>query len=88
MVTNEEYLYKNGRLVFYYTKETEEGKQWETRLWFNAKGMFKSNVKADDKELTAKDLATKYSDSKPKPLSVLKYGKLYQALFVKNMVYQ
>ncbi len=89
MVTNEEYLYKNARLVFYYNKETEEGKQWETRLWFNAKGMFKSNVKADDKELTAKDLNTsQYSDSKPKPLTVLKYGKLYQDLFTKNMVYQ
>lgn len=88
MVTNEEYLYKNGKLVFYFNQETEEGKQWETRLWFNAKGMFKSNVKANDKELTAKDLASEYSDSKPKPLTVLKYGKLYQDLFTKNMVYQ
>jgi hypothetical protein len=89
LVTNEEYLYRNGRLVFYYSNESEEGKQWETRLWFNTKGMFKSNVKANGRELTAKDLtAPEHSDAKPKPVSILKYGKLYQDLFTKNMVYQ
>lgn len=89
LVTNEEYLYKNGRLVFYYSNEAEEGKGRETRIWFNAKGMFKSSVKADDKELSPKDLATpEYSDFKPRLTQISKYGKLYQDLFMKNMVYQ
>jgi hypothetical protein len=89
MVTNEEYLYKNARLVFYYNQETEEGKQWETRIWFNAKDMFKNMVKADGRELSPKDLATpEYSDFKPQPANVQRSGKLYQDLFTKNMVYQ
>ena len=88
LMTSEEYLYKNGKLIFYYSNEGEEGKQWETRIYFNARGMFKSSVKADGKELTAKDLATAaYSDSKPKPASIMQNGKRYQDLFVKQMAY-
>jgi len=86
LTTNEEYLYKNGRLVFYYNKEGEEGREWETRIWFNAKGMFKSSVKADGKELTVKEFSSStYSDFKPKPLVVLKDGKHYQELFTSSM---
>ena len=89
LITNEEYLYKNGRLIFYYNNEGEEGKQWETRIWFNTKGMFKNMVKADDRELSPKDLATpEYSDFKPQPANVQRSGKLYQDLFTKNMLYQ
>ncbi len=88
LTTNEEYLYKNGHLVFYYTKEDEEGREWETRIWFNAKGMFKSSVKADGKELSAKELAiAEYSDFKPRTAVVLKDGKRYQDLFLKHMLY-
>ena len=88
LTTNEEYLYKNGRLVFYYSKEGEEGKERETRLWFNAKGMFKSSVKADGKELSAKELSSaEYSDFKPSSVAVSKDGKRYQDLYLKHMLY-
>ena len=89
LMTSEEYLYKDGKLIFYYSHQGEEGKEWETRIWFNTKGiMFKSTVKEDGKELTAKDLTNpEYSDFKPKPLNVQRYGKKYQDLFVKSMAY-
>ena len=88
LTTNEEYLYKNGKLVFYYSKEGEEGRERETRIWFNTKGMFKSSVKADGKELSPKDLATaEYSDFKPRTTVVLKDGKRYQELYLKHMLY-
>jgi hypothetical protein len=84
--TNEEFLYKNGHLVFYYSHEGEEGNEWETRVYFNTKGMFKSSVKANGKELTAKELATEdYKDFKPNPVSLLATGKKYQDLFLKSM---
>ena len=88
LMTSEEYLYKNGKLIFYYSNEGEEGKQWETRVYFNAKGMFKSSVKADGRELTAKDFTTEeYRDFKPNATRILAGGKRYQDLFVKQMVY-
>jgi hypothetical protein len=88
LTTTEEYLYKNGHLVFYYSKEGEEGQERQTRIWFNAKGMFKTSVKSDGKELSPKELATKeYSDFKPRTAVVLKDGKHYQDLFLKNMLY-
>ena len=87
-MTSEEYLYKSGKLIFYYSNEGEEGKQWETRIYFNAKGMFKSSVKADGKELTLKDFTTEeYKDFKPKPAAILADGKRFQDLFVKQMAY-
>ena len=88
LVTSEEYLYSNGKLIFYYSLEGEEGKQWETRIYFNGKGMFKSTVKAGGKELSANELSsTEYSDFKPDPVKVLQNGKKYQLLFVKQMVF-
>ncbi len=86
-MTNEEYLYKDGKLLFYFSSEGEEGNAWETRIYFNSKGvMFKSSVKANGKELTAKDLTTEeYKDFKPKPVTVMTNGKKYQELFVKSM---
>lgn len=85
--TNEEYLYKNGKLLFYYSFWGEENNLWETRVYFNNKGvMFKSSVKANGKELTAKDFTTEeYKDFKPNPTSVMTNGKKYQDLFVKSM---
>lgn len=87
LMTNEEYLYKDGKLLFYYNNQGEEGNEWETRVYFNSKGiMFKSSVKANGKELTAKDFTTEeYRDFKPNPVTVMANGKKYQDLFVKSM---
>lgn len=87
LMSNEEYLYKDGRLVFYYSLEGEEGNEWETRVYFNTKGIvFKSSVKANGKELTAKDFLTEdYKDFKPNGAKLLLKGKKYQDLFVKSM---
>lgn len=87
LMTNEEYLYKDGKLIFYYNNQGEEGNEWEIRVYFNNKGiMFKSSVKANGKELTAKDFTTEeYKDFKPNPASVMTNGKKYQDLFVKSM---
>lgn len=87
LMTNEEYLYKDGKLVFYFSHEGEEGNEWETRAYFNSKGiMFKSSVKANGKELTAKDLATEeYRDFKPNSAIIMSAGKKYQDLFLKSM---
>ena len=88
LTTNEEYIYRNARLVFYFSSQGEEGNLRETRIYFNTKGMFKSSVKANGKELSAKELATsEYSDFRPNALNVLKYGKYYMDQFIKNMSY-
>jgi len=86
LMTNEEYLYKAGKLLFYYVHEGEEGNEWETRVYFNNKGvMFKSSVKANGKELTAKELMTaEYKDFKPNAVTIMADGKKYQDLFVKS----
>jgi len=88
LATNEEYLYKDGKLLFYYNKEAEEGNEWETRIYFNAKGIqFKSSVKANGKELTVKDFATEeYRDFKPNAVKVMAAGKKFQDLFVRSML--
>lgn len=84
---NEEYLFKDGKLLFYFTHEGEEGNEWETRVYFNNKGMaFKSSVKANGKELIAKDFLTEeYRDFKPNPVRILAEAKKLQELFVKSM---
>ena len=49
--------------------------------------MFKSSVKANGKELTAKDFLTEdYRDFKPNAVTTLANGKKYQDLFVKSML--
>jgi hypothetical protein len=77
LISIEEYLYRNGKLLFYYLLQGEEGNEWETRVYFNSKGvMFKSSVKANGKELNAKDFTTEeYRDFKPNPISVMTNGK-------------
>ena len=87
LMSNEEFLYKDGKLLFYYLHEGEEGNEWETRVYFNTKGIaFKTSVKANGKELTAKELTTEtYKDLKPNPVAILASGKKYQELFVKSM---
>jgi hypothetical protein len=84
---NEEYLYKDGKLLFYYCHEGEEGNEWETRIYFNTKGIvFKSSVKANGKELTTKDFLTEdYKDFKPNAITTMANGKKYQDLFAKSM---
>lgn len=85
--TFEEYLYKDGRLLFFYSQLGEEGNAWATRVYFNNKGVaFKSSVKLNDKELNAKDfLAEEYRDLKPNPAAIMNNAKKYQDLFVKSM---
>jgi hypothetical protein len=87
LMTNVEYLYKDGKLLFYYSHLGEEGNEWETRMYFNTKGiLFKSSVKANGKELTAKELLTEdYKDFKPNAAATMADGKKYQDLFVKSM---
>lgn len=88
LYTSEEYLYKDGKLLFYFSSEGEEGNAWETRIYFNSKGiMFKSSVKADGKELAVKDfLKEEYKDLKPNATTIMMNGKKYQDLFVKSML--
>lgn len=82
--TSEEYLYKNGRLIFYYSNMEEEGNKWEVRVYYNSKGVaFKTSVKENEKELTAKELATEaLKDFKPNPVKIMSEGKGYQHLFL------
>lgn len=86
LITNEEYLYKDGKLLFFYSHEGEEGNEWETRIYFNHKGVaFKSSVKANGKELTTQDFLTEeYKDFKPDPVNIMAVAKELQDLFVKS----
>ena len=88
LMSNEEYLYKNGKLLFYYNHEGEEGQEWETRVYYNSKGvMFKSSVKADGKELKTSDfLKEEYRDLKPNAVKIMNKGKKFQELFIKSML--
>lgn len=84
---DEEYLFKNGKLIFYFSHVSEEGKYVDTRVYFDFKGvMFKSKVIANDKELTEADFKTDdHSDDKPHPAAILAEAKKYQELFLKSM---
>lgn len=82
LFSQSEFLYKDGRLLFYYLHEGEEGNEWETRVYFNNKGIaFKTSVKANDKELATSE----YKDFKPNPAIILAEAKKYQELFLKTM---
>ncbi len=86
LLANEEYLFKDGKLLFYYSRQGEEDNLRETRLYFNSKGPFKSVVKANGRELNAADLTTEeYKDLKPNPAGIQSAAKKYQDLFVKTM---
>ena len=87
LFSQSEFLFKDGRLLFYYLHEGEEGNEWETRVYYNNKGVaFKTSVKANGKELTAKELATEeYKDFKPNPVTIMALAKKYQDLFLKTM---
>ena len=85
--SNEEYLFKDGKLLFYFSKEGEEGNEWQTRVYYNTSGVaFKSSVRANGKELSAKDFLTEeFRDFKPNPAGIMTRGKKWQELFLKSM---
>lgn len=87
LMTNEEFLFKDGKLLFYYSHEGEEGNEWQTRVYYNSKGIaFKTSVKANGKELAAKDFLTEeYRDFKPNPVHIMNQARKWQDLFVKSM---
>lgn len=84
---SEEYLFKNGKLIFFYSFWAEEGNSWEQRVYFNSKGVvFKTSVKANELELTAKDfLDPDYKDLKPIPVKILSQAKKLQDIFLASM---
>jgi hypothetical protein len=83
--TGNEYLFSAGKLVFHYAYWKEEGNSWETRIWFSQKGaMFKSNVKANNLELTEKEVAAPtYTGLKPNAAQALANAKKYMEVFLK-----
>lgn len=87
MRTSEEYLYKDGKLLFHYSVTEEEGNKWEVRIYYNIKGLaFKISIKENGKELTVKELASEeLKDFKPSPIKIMTEGKKYQDLFIKSM---
>jgi hypothetical protein len=84
---SEEYLFKDGKLLFYFSRQVEEGSMVETRLYFTNKGLLlKSSVKANELELTPKDfLDADYKEFKPSPVAVMTEAKKYQEVFLKSM---
>ena len=87
MHTNTEYLFKEGKLVFYYNKNGDQDNAWETRLYFTEKGnMFKSSIKLNNKELSSGDfLLDQNKDHRPDGGTVMADSKKYQDLFIKSM---
>ena len=85
--TNEEYLFSGGVLLFYFYYWAEESNVWETRAWFNAKGvMFKSQVKKNDTILTEKQLNEEDNkDLRPSAKSILSLAKKLQDQFLLSM---
>ncbi len=83
----EEYLFKNGKLVFFYAYYYEEGDHRETRVYFNTKGVaFKTVVKSNERELTPKDfLDVDYKALKPNPAKILADAKRLQDVFLASM---
>jgi hypothetical protein len=84
---SEEYLFKNGNPVFFYSFWAEEGNTWEQRVYFNAKGIaFKTSVKVNELELTVKDfLNPDNKDLKPVPAKILTEAKKLQHVFLSSM---
>ncbi|MBL0055492.1 MAG: hypothetical protein IPP31_04730 [Chitinophagaceae bacterium] len=88
LTVNEEYLFMNGRLVFFFSQESEEGKQWETRAWLNTKGIFKRSLKVDGQEIPGAELnKPDYADFKRRMESLIKIGRSYLDLFLKQMMF-
>lgn len=85
--TNEEYLYQDGIPLFYFSFWSEEGNTWETRAWFNNKGlMFKSQVKKNGTVLTEKELnEAGNKDLKPAAKNILSAARKFQEQFIQSM---
>jgi hypothetical protein len=82
---HEEYLFRNGVLLFYFSDDKEEGMGIETRVWFNSKGAaIKKNVRAN--ELEIKPSEPEYKDIAPNVTRILQRAKKYQDAFVKTML--
>ena len=84
--TSQEFLYNDGKLVFYYSYWAEENSLYETRVYYNNTIAFKKSVKKNGIELSAKDLSTKeLSDLKPNSSSIISEANKFQELFLKSM---
>ena len=82
---HEEFLFKNGVLLFYFSDDKEEGMGIETRVWFNNKGVaIKKNVRAN--ELEIKPNEPEYKDIAPNVTRILQRAKKFQEAFVKSML--
>jgi hypothetical protein len=82
---HEEFLFRNGVLIFHFYDEKVEGFGLETRVWFNSKGIaIKKSVKGNELEILPTEL--EYKSIAPNPANILKKGKKYQDLFVKSMM--
>lgn len=86
-LSTEEYLFRNGKLLFYFMNWGEEGSAWETRAWFNNNGvMIKGTVKKNGVQITDKELNTEENkDQKPVAKKILANARKYQELFLKSM---
>ena len=79
----EEYLFRNGVLLFYYSLQAEEGHGWETRVWFNAKDVLKTSIRVNELEITPAD--PEYTDLLPDVNHIRKNAKELQESFEKMM---
>ena len=79
----EEYLFKNGVLLFYYSLQAEEGHGWETRVWFHSKGVLKTSTRVNELEITPAD--PEYADLVPDINFIRKNARELQESFVKMM---
>lgn len=86
-LSTEEYLFRKGKLLFYFMNWGEEGSAWETRAWFNNNGvMIKGTVKKNGVQFTDMELNTEENkDQKPVAKKILANARKYQELFLKSM---
>lgn len=86
-VNSEEYLFQNGKLVFFYSRLDEGGDIWETRYYFNFSGKkFKEIIRFNEKDLTQQEIISdQYKDIITSPEKAIGNSRKYQELFIKSM---
>ncbi|HMU44863.1 MAG TPA: hypothetical protein PKC72_00785 [Chitinophagaceae bacterium] len=86
-VINEEYLFQNGKLVFFYSRLDEGGDIWETRYFFNFSGKeIKEKIRFNEKDLSKKEATSdQYKDIITTPEKAINNGRKFQELFIKSM---
>lgn len=86
--SKEEYLFKEGKLLFYSSWLTEGGDNWETKFYYSNDGsLLKSIIKLNDEQLSKSALASnEYKDILSDYTYIFNNGKKYQDLFVKSML--